>query len=787
MKKIFITLFAASAFASGANAQIGGEDTYVKPDGNWVTHPGAEQAIFGNLINDARGTAGTAAAAQTGVNHAGGGKTYFYNHTNGAKAIKDGPLAPAPTSNYNAAGAAVRFYDLFTDNTDAVANVPSGTVVNTNGGSGAVNVEQEVSITSLHTFVNGKVWTPRTAWRHAFVHYDANGAAYTGAGAPNAASILQIDGYASKTGASAFTFPIGDGIYLRNSALSTPASGQYKSAYFAKNAPDNGTTGISGNAATTDGAANCNGNIRKVNRTEFWDIDGTAQSQFSLYALNSVAGYSNWGGAINFSTYTAADVVITGFDKWENLQITGTPTAFANDGAFTTTVATTPDPLYSAYTWAVAKVIKIKGTVFNDANGLIDGIVNGSPLNSSVGVPLYANLLDAAGNVVASVTVDPVTGLYEFPNAAFAAYTVQVSTNAGTPGSPAPADALPANWVATGENVGAGVGSDGTPNQRTPVTVTGPNDVVQVNFGLDRLPDTNPVLQTISQPSSNSLPLGTATQPLSGSDPEDGALGNANTIVITSIPTNATMLYNGLTVTAGTVITGFNPALLSYTGITTGSTSVSFGYAFRDAAGKQDPTPSTYKIQWPTPLPIVISSIGIAVVDCNPVIKWTTSLEQSSSRFEVERNTGGNIFEKIGEVAAAGNSATTLSYLFVDKTAKEGRNNYRLRLVDINGAAKYSAIVYTDNTCNSKRAYSVNPNPFTDNVTVNVYADNATKASIRLINSLGQVMVNKAVVLAKGQNAVNMPISNNLSKAMYVVQVVDENGVVLMNAKVIKK
>lgn len=332
MKKIIyfckktLALAAFCSLSLWVNAQ---DDTYVAPSGTLYTHPGAQMAIFANLINDAQG----------GVNHSGGGTVYLYSRT-GAKEVKDGPLASTPTNNYNAGGSYVRFYDFVTDNTASAS--ASGTVINTASGNGAVNIRQEARITNAHTFANGMLWTPRDQWKHAFVHYESAGT-YSGQ-----SDVKHIDGYAAKSGSASFDYPIGDGTRLRVSGLVTPADGVYKSAYFQKNAQV-GTTGISGNTAST---GPLNGGITKVNMTEFWDIDGTAASNFKLTALNSVAGYSDWGTGDNFSGSDPSFITITGFDPWENLGIATSPSALTDDGAFVTTVPTTPDANYSAYTWA---------------------------------------------------------------------------------------------------------------------------------------------------------------------------------------------------------------------------------------------------------------------------------------------------------------------------------------------------------------------------------------------------------------------------------------------------
>lgn len=101
--------------------------------------------------------------------------------------------------------------------------------------------------------------------------------------------------------------------------------------------------------------------------------------------------------------------------------------------------------------------VPLSGTVFNDANGLTDSTVNGTGIGLPSGVQLYANLLDSNNNVVSSATV-AANGVYTFPTAFAGSYNIQISTNQGVESSPAPVAALPAGWVATGENTGCGRG-----------------------------------------------------------------------------------------------------------------------------------------------------------------------------------------------------------------------------------------------------------------------------------------------------------------------------------------
>jgi len=127
--------------------------------------------------------------------------------------------------------------------------------------------------------------------------------------------------------------------------------------------------------------------------------------------------------------------------------------------------------------------IKIAGNVYQDENGETN--VDGTPINNPSNTPVFANLVDAAGNVVAT---DPINtnGTYEFtdvePNTT---YTVVLSTTQGTVGNPAPAADLPTGWDNVGEDCCDNTGNDGTPNGVVTVT-TATTDVDEANFGINQ-------------------------------------------------------------------------------------------------------------------------------------------------------------------------------------------------------------------------------------------------------------------------------------------------------------
>ncbi len=175
----------------------------------------------------------------------------------------------------------------------------------------------------------------------------------------------------------------------------------------------------------------------------------------------------------------------------------------------------------------------LSGTVFNDANGLTDGNVNGAPIGTTptatVAQQLYANLLNSSNVVIATVPVSASNGTYEFINLPNGEYTVQLSTIQGVANQVAPATNLPSGWDETGEALGL-TGNDGNPNQLLIVTISNSN-VTNANFGIQRPPNSDNKAQTVPQPVGSVVPAGAITNNVSGLDAEDGTLGNANTIL----------------------------------------------------------------------------------------------------------------------------------------------------------------------------------------------------------------------------------------------------------------
>jgi Secretion system C-terminal sorting domain len=432
---------------------------------------------------------------------------------------------------------------------------------------------------------------------------------------------------------------------------------------------------------------------------------------------------------------------------------------------------------------------QISGNIFIDRDGLTNNNINTSVgvdnPKTNLGGSLFANLLNTAGQVVASIPVSN-DGVYLFDNVPVGTYSVQLTTNAssGTYSSPvaAPATVLPTGWANTGEFVGNTVGSDGTVNGASSSVVVGSEDIkVEVNFGIERLPESVSYETFINKPTLNTflqLDGGIFNMPvLSGSDPEDqqvpGPLTN-KALRIDTLPNNASLYYAGNLVSLGQVIPNYTPSLLEvkFTNPGAGITGiVKFNYSYIDAAGLADPTPATYTIRWPAggPLPIVLLEFAGIKNNCNASLNWKTASELDSDKFEVEFSTTTNTtFETVGTIGASGNSTTTKSYQFNYGMESGVGYYFRLKMYKKDGTFTYSQIIALS-CIDTKASIAIVPNP-TNTGAFQIRGMAKGKNTVSIYSNDGKLIRTENVINNKDVNI------SNLAAGTYVIRILNENG-----------
>ncbi len=171
-------------------------------------------------------------------------------------------------------------------------------------------------------------------------------------------------------------------------------------------------------------------------------------------------------------------------------------------------------------------------------------------------------------------------------------------------------------------------------------------------------------------------------------------------------------------------------------------------------------------------IPVNLLSFFGEKADKQHLLKWSTSQEQNSSHFELERSIDGRHFSKIGTTAAAGNSNTEKNYQYSDATPMQGNNFYRLKMVDLNGTAKYSNIILL--RVNGENASMViYPNPATKTLNVEISAvDNDKTVNAAIFDFNGKLLQSH---ILKSTNTLFQFDVQSLSSGVYILRVIWNN------------
>ena len=372
-------------------------------------------------------------------------------------------------------------------------------------------------------------------------------------------------------------------------------------------------------------------------------FDGTRTLYGPLYnGVNLNGGAGNVTAGSNFAvvdiTFDVAGVATNGTTTYNNTA-TATGTAFDNstvtDNSDNGTAVETgtanqkaddagegdPTPIRFGST--------VSGTVWNDinnsANNTLSNIFTAGESGSNAG-GLNAILIDPITNLVIASVAVAANGTYSFTNVpSFTNLQVRLSTTAGTAGSAAPAQSLPAGWSLTSPGTTNNTGdiNTGTYNAGDAVrfgAIDDPNN----DFGIQRLPESAFNLQaTGGNPggfNSQTVPAGAFQTNNVGATPntQDYDGGTVNNIRITSFPANAnTITINGVRYINGGICppattctpwpgagvtvpytNGTGPSQAISVDPVDGNVDVVIPFVAVDNAGREDATPGSVTIPY---------------------------------------------------------------------------------------------------------------------------------------------------------------------------------------------
>ncbi|MCO6472904.1 MAG: T9SS type A sorting domain-containing protein [Melioribacteraceae bacterium] len=114
-------------------------------------------------------------------------------------------------------------------------------------------------------------------------------------------------------------------------------------------------------------------------------------------------------------------------------------------------------------------------------------------------------------------------------------------------------------------------------------------------------------------------------------------------------------------------------------------------------------------------LPVELVSFDGEIVENKIKLVWQTATETKNYGFDVEKSNSRDIWEKIAFINGHGNSSSPKEYVYIDENPSVGKNKYRLKQIDTDGAFKYleTLEIEIENIVPSELSLFQNyPNPF---------------------------------------------------------------------------
>lgn len=168
------------------------------------------------------------------------------------------------------------------------------------------------------------------------------------------------------------------------------------------------------------------------------------------------------------------------------------------------------------------------------------------------------------------------------------------------------------------------------------------------------------------------------------------------------------------------------------------------------------------------PLPVSFSSFEAYRYNRNNEIKWSTASEINCDYYLVDRSLDGNNWLAIGGVEATGTTQNETNYSFTDKNPPQEGAYYRLKQVDLNGDATYTAAKYVEGE--KANELTVYPNPSKEGFSIGI--DEKDVVSLQVKDQMGR-MVNMPSRFTNGKLFFE---PTEEQKGIFIVHIEDSKG-----------
>jgi len=179
-----------------------------------------------------------------------------------------------------------------------------------------------------------------------------------------------------------------------------------------------------------------------------------------------------------------------------------------------------------------------------------------------------------------------------------------------------------------------------------------------------------------------------------------------------------------------------------------------------------------------TTLPVTLVSFAGSYRNQVTSLNWVTENVQGFDRFELERSTDGRNFATIAvKQPVNSNQSEKATYLHNDDLSAVSGTAfyYRLKMIDLDGKFKYSAVILVRKEQKTIVGLTVSPNPVISGGTATVRFESAAKTTVNfnVVDMSGRIVLKQQNSVTEGTNSVTINNLDRLQPGMYVLQMND--------------
>lgn len=170
-------------------------------------------------------------------------------------------------------------------------------------------------------------------------------------------------------------------------------------------------------------------------------------------------------------------------------------------------------------------------------------------------------------------------------------------------------------------------------------------------------------------------------------------------------------------------------------------------------------------------LPVTLKSFDAKLVSNKAMLNWVSAMEINFSHYTLEKSFDGRSYTDVTTVFSTGEQGTDFAYSFSESAAGAagGLIYYRLKMVDIDGAFKYSQVrILKTSSLSSGITVSTYPNPVASELRITIPSQwQDQKVVYDMFSSSGKMV--KRYVSNKASQTETLNV-NNINAGIYVIR-----------------